>query len=273
MTVNMQQYTLVVGGNRGIGLEVVRKLVDVGKPVILTSRDPASGAAVLKQLAASKENADIQHLAVDTSKTASIEALAEAVKDKFNGKIDLVINNAGINLGDAWDQDTLATTLATNVDGPVDTTYKLLPYLAPGALVIMVSSELGTYKFSDSTPDYVQPVKTATTLDQLKAAGVFHAEKPGPAGETGFPLSSAAAYNVSKLLLNKAVQLMNEDEKLKSKGVSVVSVCPGWCRTDMGSADAPRSAEEGAASVLWPAFNWSPDLAGGFSRDGAKLAW
>lgn len=43
MTVNMQQYTLVVGGNRGIGLEVVRKLVDVGKPVILTSRDPASG--------------------------------------------------------------------------------------------------------------------------------------------------------------------------------------------------------------------------------------
>eukprot|EP00877_Chromochloris_zofingiensis_P008308 jgi/Chrzof1/3730/Cz13g06250.t1 len=272
MGVDLTKYGLVVGGNRGIGLEVVRQLVDAGKPVIFTSRDAASGAPVIKSLTANKENADVQYMSVDTSKTASIDALAAAVKDKYDGKIDLLINNAGINLGDDWDQDTLATTLATNVDGPVDTTYKLLPYLAPGALVIMVSSELGTYKFSDSTPDYVPPVKAATTLDQLTAARAFHAQKPLSQVKRDYPTTNAA-YNVSKMFLNKAVQLMNEDERLKSKGVSVVSVCPGWCRTDMGSADAPRSAEEGAASVLWPALNWSPDLAGGFSRDGAELAW
>lgn len=43
MGVDLTKYGLVVGGNRGIGLEVVRQLVDAGKPVIFTSRDAASG--------------------------------------------------------------------------------------------------------------------------------------------------------------------------------------------------------------------------------------
>jgi NAD(P)-dependent dehydrogenase (short-subunit alcohol dehydrogenase family) len=37
-------------------------------------------------------------------------------------------------------------------------------------------------------------------------------------------------YCVAKALLNKAVQLMAADEAFKERGVSVVSVCPGWCR-------------------------------------------
>lgn len=37
------KFALVTGGNRGIGLEVCRKLVEKGKPVILTSRDAAAG--------------------------------------------------------------------------------------------------------------------------------------------------------------------------------------------------------------------------------------
>jgi NAD(P)-dependent dehydrogenase (short-subunit alcohol dehydrogenase family) len=37
-------------------------------------------------------------------------------------------------------------------------------------------------------------------------------------------------YCVAKALLNKAVQLMAADGAFKQRGVSVVSVCPGWCR-------------------------------------------
>jgi NAD(P)-dependent dehydrogenase (short-subunit alcohol dehydrogenase family) len=36
-----------------------------------------------------------------------------------------------------------------------------------------------------------------------------------------------------------------------AKGVLVDAMCPGHCRTDMGGADAPRSAEEGADTVTW----------------------
>jgi (+)-neomenthol dehydrogenase len=37
------KYALVTGGNRGIGLDVSRRLVQKGKPVILTARDSAAG--------------------------------------------------------------------------------------------------------------------------------------------------------------------------------------------------------------------------------------
>lgn len=40
----------------------------------------------------------------------------------------------------------------------------------------------------------------------------------------------APTYSVAKALLNKAVQLLEQDEAFKAKGVKVVSTCPGWCR-------------------------------------------
>jgi hypothetical protein len=41
----------------------------------------------------------------------------------------------------------------------------------------------------------------------------------------------------------------------------------------MGTEAATRSAEEGAASVLWPWLNWKGELAGSFTRDGNKQDW
>jgi 3-oxoacyl-[acyl-carrier protein] reductase len=35
------------------------------------------------------------------------------------------------------------------------------------------------------------------------------------------------------------------------RGVLVDAVCPGHCRTDLGGPDAPRSAEQGAATAIW----------------------
>lgn len=40
----------------------------------------------------------------------------------------------------------------------------------------------------------------------------------------------APTYSVAKALLNRGVQLMAADSAFKERGVSVVSVCPGWCR-------------------------------------------
>ena len=40
-------------------------------------------------------------------------------------------------------------------------------------------------------------------------------------------------------------------DRFGRRGVLVDAVCPGHCRTDMGGPDAPRSAEQGADTVLW----------------------
>ena len=80
-----------------------------------------------------------------------------------------------------------------------------------------------------------------------------------------------AAYRVSKAALNAITRTLADD--LRGSGVLVNSVCPGWVRTDMGGASAPRSIEQGAASVVWGITIPDDGPTGGFFRDGEPLPW
>ncbi len=83
--------------------------------------------------------------------------------------------------------------------------------------------------------------------------------------------ASFPAYNVSKAALNAITRVLADD--LRRDGILVNSVCPGWVRTDMGGSGAPRSVEEGAASVLWAARLGPDGPTGGFFRDGNPVPW
>lgn len=67
---------------------------------------------------------------------------------------------------------------------------------------------------------------------------------PGTAG-------GLAPYRVSKAALNALIRNFAHEVGLGSRGVTADLVCPGHCRTDMGGPEAPRSADEGADTVLW----------------------
>ena len=60
---------------------------------------------------------------------------------------------------------------------------------------------------------------------------------------------------------------------LKDKGIAVNSVNPGWCRAEMGRADAPRSAEEGAAGMAWLAADAPQKQTGLFWREREVIPW
>ena len=60
---------------------------------------------------------------------------------------------------------------------------------------------------------------------------------------------------------------------LKDKGIAVNSVCPGWCRTEMGGPSAPRSVEEGAAGIVWLAADAPQNKTGLFWRDREVIPW
>jgi NAD(P)-dependent dehydrogenase (short-subunit alcohol dehydrogenase family) len=55
--------------------------------------------------------------------------------------------------------------------------------------------------------------------------------------------------------------------------VLVNSVCPGWVRTDMGGAGAPRSVVQGADTVVWAATLPEDGPTGGFFRDRQPIPW
>jgi NAD(P)-dependent dehydrogenase (short-subunit alcohol dehydrogenase family) len=60
-----------------------------------------------------------------------------------------------------------------------------------------------------------------------------------------------APYRVSKAAMNAMTRNLAAEMGGGTRGVLVDAMCPGHCRTDMGGPDAPRSAEEGADTIVW----------------------
>ena len=70
--------------------------------------------------------------------------------------------------------------------------------------------------------------------------------------------SGLAPYRVSKAALNALVKNLAAETMQGRRGVLVDAMCPAHCRTDMGGPNAPRSAEEGADTIVWLATRETP---------------
>ncbi|WP_328875274.1 SDR family oxidoreductase [Streptomyces sp. NBC_00287] len=225
---------VVTGGNRGIGLEVVRQLAERGYRVVLGARDEAKGRAAAARVDPGGER--VSAVRLDVSDDASVTAMAAWVTERL-GRTDVVVNNAAI-LYDTWararsaDLDEVQRALDTNLFGAWRVTQALLPLLerSPHPRVVNVSSEEGSL-----------------------------------AGMRG----GTPAYSVSKAALNALTRLLAGE--LGPQRVLVNAVCPGWTDTDMGRGGRP--VPEGAAGVVWAATLPDDGPTGGFFRDGRPVPW
>jgi NAD(P)-dependent dehydrogenase (short-subunit alcohol dehydrogenase family) len=77
--------------------------------------------------------------------------------------------------------------------------------------------------------------------------------------------TTSPSYCLSKLALNGATIMLSQS--LSSKDIVVNSMCPGWVRTDMGGASAPRLPEQGADTAIWLATEAPRSQSGKFFRD------
>ena len=228
-----ENIAIVTGANRGIGLEVVRQLAQLGFRVFLGSRDLSKGRSAATSLGDDR----VEAVRLDVVDQSSIDQLVAAIDQRY-GRLDVLVNNAGI-LYDSWERVTnadLATVreaFETNTIGAWRMAQAFIPLLKKSAhaRIVNVSSESGSLaSMSGETP----------------------------------------AYSISKLALNGLTKMLASD--LKSAGIIVNSVCPGWVATDMGGANAPRSVDEGASSVIWAVTIPDDGPTGGFFRDGKPLS-
>jgi NAD(P)-dependent dehydrogenase (short-subunit alcohol dehydrogenase family) len=179
---------------------------------------------------------------LDVSDPASIDAFAARIE----GPIDVLVNNAGVYRGSSREIWTV------NVCGPLLLTRALAPKLAKGARVVMVTSGLG--ELSSQPQVLARKLQDPSlSFDDILAM----CERP-PGG-----------YGPSKAALNAVTRLFARE----LTGARVNSVCPGWVRTEMGGPGAPRSIEEGAASVLWATRLPANGPTGGVFRDGQPIDW
>jgi NAD(P)-dependent dehydrogenase (short-subunit alcohol dehydrogenase family) len=87
---------------------------------------------------------------------------------------------------------------------------------------------------------------------------------PGNAG-------GLAPYRISKAGVNALTKNLAAEVGQGTKGVFVDAMCPNHTRTDMGGPDAPRSAEEGAETIIWLATRETTDAENNIVPNG--LLW
>ena len=225
---------LVSGANRGLGLAVARGIAERGAAVYVGARDPAAGEAAAAALRA--DGLAVSALPLDVTDHASLAAAVAAI-EAAHGRLDVLVNNAGVLVYDnalGFDPDTADRFWKVNALGAWMLAAAAVPLMRPNrwGRIVNVSSEMGSLAGMDA---------------------------------------SAPSYRVSKAALNAVTRVLAAE--LDGSGILVNSVSPGWVRTEMGGPTAPRSIEQGCASILWGVDLPDGGPSGGFFQDGAPLPW
>lgn len=242
-----KQVALITGANKGIGFETARQLGKLGITVILGSRDLAKGEAAATKLRA--EGIDVRPLKLDVTNAKDRDATVKFLERNF-GKLDILINNAGIAEEGGWGgnrtssttPETLQQVFETNLFATVALTQALLPLLreSPAARIVNLSSILGSL-----------------TLHSDPSSPIYN--------------SKAFAYDASKTALNAfTIHLAHE---LRGTNIKVNSAHPGWVKTDMGTDAAPMEIVDGAKTSVALATLPKDGPTGAFIHLGKSLPW
>ncbi|MEX1118414.1 MAG: SDR family NAD(P)-dependent oxidoreductase, partial [Terrimicrobiaceae bacterium] len=132
--------------------------------------------------------------------------------------------------------------------------------LSPDTLRETLETNLiGTFRVSLAVAPLLKKSSDARIINVSSGAGQLD----------GAAQAFAPAYSISKTALNMLTQQL----AVALPHVVVNSMCPGWCRTDMGGQDATKSAEEGADTIVWLALDAPRSLNNSFVKDRKSMAW
>ena len=228
----------ISGASRGIGLELCKQLLNRDERVFAGCRDPAN-AKNLITLSSQYSNLEIVEL--DVNDENSVYNCFKQLNQKEQG-IDKLYNNAGIidwsNLLEVT-EDSFSKVLQTNLLGALLVLRHALPCLGRSASpwVYNMSSRLGSVELRGNTH-----------------------------------LGGAIAYQCSKAGLNMLTKQASID--LGPKGIKVVSITPGWVRTEMGGADAKYNVSESVTNILRVTDHLNLGHNGCFlAEDGTEIPW
>ena len=187
--------------------------------------------------AAAANELELRFDQLDVASEGSVRACAQRL-ERDGVAVDVLVNNAGVLLSGGIlevDDDLVRDTLEVNLLGPLRTARAFLPGMIARGYGRVVNVSSGSGSLTEATP-------------------------------------YTPAYSISKAALN----MLTRHLAFAAEGrgdVKVNAMCPGWVRTDMGGGAAPRSAEEGADTIVWLATLPADGPTNGFFRDRRPAAW
>jgi NAD(P)-dependent dehydrogenase (short-subunit alcohol dehydrogenase family) len=236
-----KKIVFITGANKGIGYEVARQLAAQEFIVLLGARDPQRGAAAAQKLSAEGE---VYFVPIDVADEQSIAAAADMVSKQW-GKVDVLVNNAGISEYPAKiqpsdvDPSLFKKIFETNVIGAFAVIHHFLPLLKQSKTA--------------------QIVNISTTQGSLTLMA-----------DPNSNVLNVLAYNTSKAALNAITISLAKD--LASGPIRINAISPGWVKTDLGTDAAYRTVEQGAAVIVKLATMENPPT-GKFLDDNGEIPW
>ena len=235
---------VVTGASRGLGFENAKSLAALGYDIVMISKDSTRLAQAMQSLQQNHPNQQFTTYAVDLEDLHATRNAVAMISQNHVAPEVLILAHGVMS-------DKMSKTLKTNdaewrrvLAINLDSVFALVNGLAPA----MVEARNG------------RVIIYSACLGRMS----------GP-GNTG----GLAPYRISKAGVNALIRNLAHETGLGARGVLVDAVCPNHSRTDMGGADAPRSAEEGAACAFWLAtreFNQG-DTTGVLWEDNQIVEW
>ena len=227
---------LITGANRGLGLGLVKKYLENNEKVFCTTRNISKSKEL--KLLKEKHTNNLEICELDLLDKNSPNILSNFLVNK---PIDLFINNAGVIGQSAQHFKSISLNpwievLKVNLIAPLLITQSIIKNIEKSSekRIYILSSKVGS-------------------IEDNKSGGMY-------------------VYRSSKSALNQIVKSLSID--LKPLGISVISLHPGWVRTEMGGPNALLSVEESVNGMFGVISNTNISNSGQFiNYDGTEIPW
>ncbi|KAH9852405.1 NAD-P-binding protein [Lenzites betulinus] len=237
----MPTYTtwLVTGASRGIGLEIVRQVLETPTNLVIAACRTPDKATALRGLTGTAKGT-LHIIPLDVRDFDSIRASVNVVQAILNDTgLDYLVNNAGILIDDTastLDPEVLMTTFRTNAAGPalISRLYAPLVQKSTARKILHISSISGSKE------------KTATYGTHF------------------------TSYAMSKAALN----MPTCKQRLEYPTVTTLCMCPGWVKTDMGGSSGELEPHESVGGILKIITSATIEDSGKYMRwNGEHIPW
>ena len=198
-----KKVALITGGTRGIGREIAKKFAKEGCNLVLNYVSDNTDVEKIKS-EFNEYGIDVLVLKADVSVFSDCENLVKEAIEKF-GKIDILINNAGIT------KDTLIAMMKEDAfDKVIDVNLK------------------GTFNVTKNVVPYMMKKRNGNIINISSVVGVV-----GNAGQSNYAASKAGIIGFTKSLA----------KELAPRNIRVNAVAPGFIDTDMTSVLSDKVKE------------------------------
>ncbi|RYY15762.1 MAG: SDR family NAD(P)-dependent oxidoreductase [Chitinophagaceae bacterium] len=249
MKTEQRKIALVTGANTGVGFQIAKALTENNYIVLIGARNIEKGKAAASDLG------DHAHaIELDVTSRTTIDKASAEIQNKY-GKLDLLVNNAGISNAaqpgksleeilakqklSTVDVDEMRTVWETNVFGVVSVTQAFLPLLqkSNAARIVNVSSGLGSLTLNMNPEN---PYRQHYTL----------------------------VYGASKAAMNAVTVALAIE--LEPSNIKVSAVSPGFTATALNNFQGTDTVEEGSKEPVRVALDES-GVSGRFTGPGQTL--